>query len=187
MIILNNDPYTQPSFGLQNRLGRMAWGIVYLFLFRPSLRPMHGWRNLLLKLFGAKIGRHVHIHPSVKIWAPWNLVIGNFVGIGDGANLYCMDKINIGDHAVISQGAHLCCGSHDFNRASFQLITAPIVICSRAWVCADAFVGMGVVLSEGMVLGARSVMIKTVNAPWTVWVGMPAKKIRERPITVIPT
>lgn len=186
MIIENNNPYTEPSFSLQNRLARFAWGIVYIFLFRPSPRVAYGWRNILLKLFGAQIGKHVHIHSSVKIWAPWNLVIGNFVGVGDGVNLYCMDKISIGDHAVISQGAHLCCGSHDFNRNNFQLITAPISVAPRAWVCADAFIGMGVVLAEGMVLGARSVMTKTVDAPWTVWVGMPAQKIRDRTITPIP-
>lgn len=187
MIIQNNDPYTQPSFGLQNRLGRLVWSVVYLLLFRPSPRPMHGWRNLLLKLFGAKIGRHVHIHSSVKIWAPWNLVVGNFVGVGDGANLYCMDKIFIGDHAVISQGAHLCCGSHDFNRINFQLLTSPIVVGTRVWVCADAFVGMGVVLADGVVLGARSLVTKTIDSPWTIWAGIPASKIGDRTVTPLPS
>lgn len=180
MIIQKNDPYTEPSFSVQNRLARLIWGAVYLLLFRSSFRLMHGWRNQLLRLFGASVGRHVHIHASVKIWAPWNLVIGNFVGIGEGANLYCMDKISIGDFAVISQGAHLCCGSHDFNAPNFQLITAPVIVGRRAWVCAEAFVGMGVVIDDGVVLGARSVLMKSISEPWTVWAGMPAKKIGVR-------
>ena len=135
---------------------------------------------MLLKIFGAKIGVHVHIHASVKIWAPWNLEIGDFVGVGDGVNLYCMDHIKIGDFAVISQGAHLCCGSHDFNRANFQLITAPIVIGNRVWVCADTFICMGVTVPEGVVLGARSVITKTIKETWSIWAGMPARKIGER-------
>jgi putative colanic acid biosynthesis acetyltransferase WcaF len=185
MIIQNNNPYTDPSFSLRNRIMRFVWGIVFIFLFRPSPRLMHGWRNLLLRLFGAKIGEHVHIHASVRIWAPWNLVVGNFVGIGEGANLYCMDKISIGDYAVISQGAHLCCGSHDFNRSNFQLITAPIQIAERAWVCAEAFVAMGVSVAPGVVLGARSVATKSISESWTIWAGMPAKKIGERNRTEI--
>lgn len=180
MIIQDNDPYTQASFSLQNRLGRLLWSVVYILAFRPTPRMLHGWRNLVLRLFGAQIGRHVHIHATVKIWAPWNLEVGNFVGIGDGVNLYCMDRIVIRDYAVVSQGAHLCAGSHDFNRANFQLITAPIVIGARAWICADAFVGMGVTIAEGVVLGARSLAAKSVSQPWSVWAGMPAKKIGDR-------
>jgi putative colanic acid biosynthesis acetyltransferase WcaF len=180
MIIQNNNPFTEPSFSLQNRLARLVWHIVYLIAFRPTPKFMHGWRNLVLRTFGARIGAHVHIQSSVKIWAPWNLEVGNFVGIGAGVNLYCMDLIAIGDYAVISQGAHLCAGSHDFNRANFQLITAPICIGARAWVCADAFVGMGVTLADGVVLGARGMAAKSIDEAWTVWGGVPAKKIGVR-------
>jgi putative colanic acid biosynthesis acetyltransferase WcaF len=180
MIIQKDSPYTGPSFGLQNRLGRLAWGIVYTLLFRPTPRLMHAWRNMILRLFGAQIGQHVHIQANVKIWAPWNLEVGNFVGIGEGVNLYCMDKITIHDYAVVSQGAHLCAGSHDFNQPSFQLITAPISIGTRAWVCADAFIGMGVTIPEGVVLGARSLVSKSITESWTVWGGVPAQKIAVR-------
>ncbi|MET3106061.1 putative colanic acid biosynthesis acetyltransferase WcaF [Oxalobacteraceae bacterium GrIS 2.11] len=180
MIIQKDFPYTGPSFSLQNRLGRLVWGVTCIFLFRLTPRVMHGWRCMILRLFGAQIGRHVHIHANVKIWAPWNLVVSDYVGIGDGVNLYCMDKIVIGEYAVISQGAHLCAGSHDFNQASFQLITAPIKIGARAWVCADAFVGMGVTIPEGVVLGARALAGKSIDETWTVWGGVPAKKIGTR-------
>jgi len=180
MIIQKDNPYTGPSFSLQNRLGRAAWSVVCLVFFRPAPRLMHNWRNMILRLFGAKVGRHVHIHANVKIWAPWNLEIGNFVGIGDGVNLYCMDKIAIADYAVVSQGAHLCAGSHDYNQPSFQLITAPISIGARAWICADAFVGMGVTIADGVVLGARSLASKSILESWTVWGGVPAKKLGAR-------
>lgn len=180
MILQGNDPYRGPSFSLSNRLLRGLWGVVYVLFFRISPRPFHAWRNLLLRLFGAKLGRYVHIYPTVKIWAPWNLIVGNFVGIGDDATIYCMDQIRIGNHAVISQGAHLCAGSHDFNTPNFQLTTSPISIGSRVWLCAESFVGPGVSIADGSVIGARAVVAKSINEPWRVWVGVPARQVGVR-------
>jgi putative colanic acid biosynthesis acetyltransferase WcaF len=182
MIIQGNDPYTQPSFSLQNRIMRAIWGVVWLILFRTSPRPFHVWRRFLLRLFGAKLGKHVNVYPTVKIWAPWALDIGNFVGVADGVTLYNMASITIGDYCVISQGAHLCAGSHDIDSSNFQLITKPILLNSYAWVCAEAFVGPGVNIAEGCVLGARAVVVKSIVEPWTVWAGNPAvmKRLRRR-------
>ena len=182
MIIEGNDPYTQPSFSLQNRIMRAVWGVVWLVLFRTSPRPLHVWRRCLLRFFGAKLGKHVNVYPTVKIWAPWALDIGNFVGVADGVTLYNMASITIGDYCVISQGAHLCAGSHDIDSSNFQLITKPILLNSYAWVCAEAFVGPGVNIAEGCVLGARAVVVKSIVEPWTVWAGNPAvmKRLRRR-------
>jgi putative colanic acid biosynthesis acetyltransferase WcaF len=83
----------------------------------------------------------------------------------------------VGDYTVISQGSHLCAGSHDFNAANFQLITAPITIGSRVWLCADSFVGPGVNIADGSVIGARSVVSKNVSEPWCIWAGVPVKRI----------
>lgn len=182
-MILNlkgSNPHLGPSFSFSNRLLRVLWGMVYLLLFRSSPRPFHPWRVLLLRLFGAKIGKGCHIYSSVKVWAPWNLVLGNHVGVGDGVTLYCMDKIDIGDFAVISQGAHLCGGTHDYNSANFQLIAKPIVIGAHTWVCAEAFIHPGVTLPEGAVVGARTVVINDLIEPWTVYTGNPCKKIATR-------
>ena len=144
MIIKENDPFTGPSFSLSNRLKRALWGIVWLVFFFPSPRPLHVWRTLLLRLFGAKLGKHVHVYPNVKVWAPWFLTIENRVGIADGVTLYNMAPIVIGENSVVSQGAYLCCGSHDIDSENFQLITKPIVIDKNVWVCAEAFIGPGV-------------------------------------------
>jgi len=93
-----------------------------------------------------------------------------------------MAPILISDDCVVSQGAHLCAGSHDIDSANFQLIAKPIVLEQHVWVCAEAFVGLGVTVAEGCVLGARSVVMKSITEPWTVWVGNPAviKKSRKR-------
>lgn len=185
MIIQGNDPYTQPSFSLGNRGLRALWGVVWLLFFRPSPRPLHAWRRLLLRLFGAKLGKHVNVYPSVNVWAPWQLVIGNKVGIADDVTLYNMALMEIGDHCVVSQGAHLCGGTHDIDSANFQLVAKPIKLEKNVWVCAEAFIGPGVTISEGCVLGARAVIVKSIAEPWSVWVGNPAvkKRVRKKKVT----
>lgn len=180
MIIQDNDPFTQASFSLRNRLARALWGVAWVLLFRPSLRPMHAWRVMLLRLFGAQLGRHVHIDASVRVWAPWQLRVGDRVGVGRGANLYNMAVMTIADSAVISQGAHLCGGTHDIDSANFQLVAKPIEIGRYAWICADAFVGPGVSIAEGCVLAARGVAVKSISEDWTVWAGNPAVFRRRR-------
>ena len=52
-------------------------------------------------------------------------------------------------------------------------------ICRHAWVAACAIVGAGVTLGEGAVLGGGAVTFKDL-APWTVYVGNPAREIRKR-------
>lgn len=180
MIINGIDPFTKPSFSFGNRFRRQIWNLTCAILFKPSPRPCHAWRAFLLKMFGAKIGRHAHVYPNARIWAPWNLEIGNHVGIADGVTIYSMDTIRIGDYCVISQGAHLCGGSHDYNSANFQLVAAPIILESRVWVCADVFIAPGVTIPRGSVIGARSVVTRSLPDTWTVYAGMPARKIAER-------
>lgn len=185
-VIVGNDPTRDASFTLRNRLGRVLWSVVYVLLFRPSPRPFHGWRAALLRLFGARLGPHVHVYPSVRIWAPWNLEAEGHVGVGDGAILYNMAPIRIGYRAVISQRAHLCAGSHDPDSANFQLVVAPIEIGAHTWVCAEAFVAMGVRTAEGVVIGARSVLTRSPDRPWTIYAGNPARPIRARRRTAGP-
>ncbi|MEM9479530.1 MAG: WcaF family extracellular polysaccharide biosynthesis acetyltransferase [Verrucomicrobiota bacterium] len=175
----NTDTRTGASFSLQNRFARLGWGIVQATLFRWSPNPLHEWRSWLLRLFGAKIGKGVHVYPKVLIWAPWNLELGDHVGVGNGAILYSQDELVIGERAVISQGVHLCTGTHDYDDPGFALYTKPIEVGAEAWLAAEVFVHPGVVLGEGVVVGARSVVVKDLPG-WTVCAGFPAKVIKER-------
>lgn len=185
LIIQGSDPCHDPSFTLENRIRRQIWNIARALLFRSSPRPLHVWRSFLLRLFGAEIGIGCHVYPGVRIWAPWNLRLGNYVGVADEVILYCMDKIDVGDYAVISHGAHLCCGTHDYNTDNFQLTVKPIVIGSRAWICAEAFVHPGVTVPEGAVVGARAVVTKSLVEPWTVYSGNPCRSIGTRRRTLV--
>jgi putative colanic acid biosynthesis acetyltransferase WcaF len=163
----------------RNRLARTLWGIAWLFLFRPSPRILHGWRRSLLRLFGARIGRQVVVHPSASIWGPWNLEMGSHSCLGPRVDCYCVDAIRIGAYASVSQYSFLCTASHDPDTPNMTLTTAPIVIGAHAWIAADVFIAPGVAVEEGAVVGARSTVLKRVPA-WTVVAGNPVRTIRSR-------
>ena len=133
----------------------------------------------MLRLFGAKIGRHVHIYPSVKFAVPWKLTVKDEVAIGNGVIIYNFGPIAIGFRATVSQFALLCAGTHDYNRADMPLVKPPIFIGEGAWICADAFVGPGVTVGDFAIVGARAVVVKPV-APFDVVVGNPARIIGKR-------
>lgn len=179
----NQDTFTGASFSIRNRIARVLWDLVYTILFCWSPRPFHSWRAFLLRCFGARIGKDVHVYPSVKIWAPWNLEIGDHSGIASGVILYSQGKISIGRRVVISQGSHLVAGTHDYTVAGFPLITKPIIIKNHVWIAAEAFIHPNIIINEGCVIGARSVVTKDMPA-WTVCAGHPCKPIKERPVYI---
>jgi putative colanic acid biosynthesis acetyltransferase WcaF len=168
----------ETKWSRREQVARVIWGSVLpLFVFSP--RPFWGWRRFLLRLFGASIGPEVHIYPSARITMPWNLEIGESAAIGDRAILYALGPITIGARAAISQGAHLCAGTHDISDPTRPLLKPPITIGSDAWVCADAFVGPGVTVGEHAIVGARAVAMKDVPAHAIV-AGNPAHQIRKK-------
>jgi len=149
-------------------------------LFRPTPPPLHGWRRMLLRGFGANIAEGCHIYSDARVWAPWNLHMASQACLGPRVICYSMAPIYLGERAIVSQGAHLCTGSHDYASPSFHLIAKPITIGADAWVCAEAFVGPGVQIGEGAVIGARAVVIRSQPA-WTVCAGNPACPLKPRP------
>lgn len=165
------------SFSFGHLVKRQAWNIVWMLLFRPSPRPFHAWRALLLRAFGAKLGARTHIYAGAVIWAPWNLECGDDACIADGAEIYNVSLIRLEARAVVSQGAYLCAASHDYTSDAFPLITKPITIGERAWVCARAIVLMGVTVGKGSVIAAGSVVTGDVPAR-VVCGGNPAKVIK---------
>ncbi len=164
---------------IRNRIARLVWGFVWVLLFRLSPRICNGWRRFLLRLFGAKIAKHANIGASCKIWAPWNLTMQEYSCLASNVDCYCAAPITVGAHSTVSQYSYLCSASHDFTRPAMPLTMAPIVIEDQVWVCADVFIGPGVTVGQGAVVGARSTVFKDVE-PWKVVAGNPARIIKER-------
>jgi len=179
--MVNKDTHTGASFSISNKLARIVWSVVYLFLFKYSPKPLHAWRSFILRCFGAKVGKGVHVYPVVKIWAPWNLILHDQCGIANGAELYSQGIITVGKKAVISQGSYICTGTHDYTKEGFPLYTLPITIGDNVWIAADSFIHPGVTIGNGSVIGARSVVTKDMPE-WMVCSGFPCKVLKERVI-----
>lgn len=173
------DAFTGPSFSLGNRIARAVWGVAHFLLIRWTPRPFHRWRAFVLRMFGAKLGRNCRIYPGAKIWAPWHLEAGDQCGIANGAIIYNQARIRLGRRVVISQGAHLCTGTHDYEDPGFALRAEPIVVGDQAWIAAESFIHPGVTIGEGAVIGARSVVTKDIP-PWMVCAGNPCQPIKPR-------
>jgi putative colanic acid biosynthesis acetyltransferase WcaF len=162
----------------QEMVYRLFW-FVGNFLFRYSPRPLFSWRRLILRLFGARVGKEVHIYNSAKIYFPWNFSIGDWSAIGENALIYNLGPVSIGSEVTVSQRVHLCAGTHDYTDPSMPLLKPAIVVKDNVWICADAFVGPGITVGAGSVVGAASVVMSDVPA-WKVVAGNPAKVIKDR-------
>jgi len=169
---------------MNNKILRSLWNVVYVLFFRPfGTKIFNTWRLLILRIFGAKIHHNAGVYASVKIWAPWNLEMHKNAWLGPKVICYNPDKIILEEGVTVSQYTHLCAASHDINGVDFTLVTAPISIKKNAWIAADAFIGMGVTIGEGAVVGARAAVFKNVE-PWIVVGGNPAKFIKKREIKI---
>lgn len=164
---------------LRNRFGRVLWGLAQLLLVRPSPRPCHRWRNLVLRCFGASLHPTARVYPRARIWAPWNLTMEEYATIADDVEVYSVAPIAIGPATTVSQFSHLCAATHDYERTSFPLVPAPIRIGGRCWIASEVFVGPGVTIADGVVVGVRSTVLRDLPA-WTVCAGTPARPIKTR-------
>ena len=158
----------------ENRLGRkhqvirLLWGITWTLCARWLPRSIgRGWKNFLLRVFGAKIAKTAHVYSSAKVYYPPFLTMGEYSCLADGVECYNVAPITIGANTTVSP----------LN----PLITAPIVIEDQAWIGAKAYIGMGVTIGQGAVVGATASVYKDVE-PWTIVGGNPAKFIKKREI-----
>lgn len=174
------DEFVLPQ-GFRGRSGIWCqlWWLVQSCLFSTSPQFMYGWRNFLLRLFGARIGKGVIIRPTARVTYPWKLTIGDNSWVGDQVELYTLGEIIIGSNAVVSQRSYICTGSHDFSREDFAICAKPIVIEDGVWIATDVFVAPGVTVHRNAVVGARSSVFGDVDAGY-IYVGSPARPVKPR-------
>jgi putative colanic acid biosynthesis acetyltransferase WcaF len=105
--------------------------------------------------------------------------MGEYACLSEFVDCYSVAPIRIGAHATVSQYTFLCTAGHDVSDPHMRLTTGTIVVEDQAWVAADVYVGPGVRIGQGCVVGARSSVFKDLPA-WKICVGSPARPIRDR-------
>jgi len=182
---LRIDLYKVPSdTPFKVKLLRALWGLFQIPFWRHTPKGLSPVRIALLKLFGAKIAPGCEIGAGVRIWVPWNLTMGERSAIGFEAEIYNFAPVIIGRHVVVSQYTYVCTSTHDYTHPHFPLVSQPIRIGSQAWVATGCLLTPGVTIGEGAVIGARSLVTKSMPA-WTVCAGSPCKPLKKRIIREI--
>ncbi len=155
------------------------WHLSWLVLARWTPKPLYRWRSLVLRLFGARIDGTVFVASSARIKLPWNLTLKHRACIGSNAQIYNLAPVELGGRATVAQEVYLCTGTHAFDDPNIPLVIAPIKIGQDAFIGARAYVSPGILIYEGAVVGACSVVTRDVPA-WTIYAGNPARAIRPR-------
>ncbi|WP_350578811.1 putative colanic acid biosynthesis acetyltransferase [Pseudomonas sp. HY2-MNA-CIBAN-0224] len=168
-------------FSTKNKVARVLWWFANVFFSLTPYWALNSLRIATLRIFGAKIGVGCVVYPSAKIWAPWNLSVGNYSCIGPYTDIYSMGPIKIGSNVTISQHAVICTGTHDIATPHNDLIIKSVEIMDQAWICAYAKIMPGVTVSEGAVVGMAALLTKNAQ-PWGVYGGNPAKLLKEREV-----
>jgi len=116
------------------------------------------------------IGSYVHIAAHVHMIASGGITVGDFVGISHGSKVYSRSDDFSGGYlngpTVPSEFTNTIDATVSFGR--------------HAVIGSNTVVMPGVEISEGAAVGAQSLVIRDLAA-WSVYVGCPAKKLKDRP------
>lgn len=109
--------------------------------------------------------------------------IGDNVSIGFGCTLSCINCIDIGSDVTIGDNVYIADSHHGYQDPEFGVLDQPLIpgqvsIGRGAWVGYGAFVAGTVSLGEHCVVGANSVVTRSVP-PYTVVAGVPARPIKQ--------
>ena len=162
-------------------LKMLCWYFTSVFFFRSGLIPFSSILVLLLRLFGAKIGKDVRIKPSIYVHYPWKLIVGDHSWLAE-CRIENLAEVNIGKNVCISQEAMLLTGNHDYKKTGFNLITKPIILEDGVWIGARATVCPGITAHSHAVLTVGSIATRNLEA-YSIYQGNPATKVKDRDIS----
>jgi putative colanic acid biosynthesis acetyltransferase WcaF len=158
---------------------RALWLIVELCVLRNPIIVSYPLKRAVLRLFGATIGRGVLFKPGVHVKYPWRLTVGEDCWVGERAWIDNMEDVVLASDVVISQGAYLCTGNHDWADPAMPLSPRPIVVEHSAWIGAFSKVAPGTTMGAGSVISLGAVAL-TDTEPWGIYAGNPAVRVGTR-------
>lgn len=173
------DTYNNSHYRPGNNIKLILWYFANIIFIKNYLNPSSRIKIIILKIFGAKIGKNVIIKPGVNIKYPWKLIIGNNVWIGEKVWIDNLGLITINNNVCISQEAMLICGNHNYKKSSFDLIVKTIMLKEGVWIGARAIVCPGVVCNSHSILTIGSVATNNLEE-YTIYSGNPASEVKKR-------
>lgn len=158
----------------------LFWNVLGRHVCRYSFHNWYALRRLVLAIFGADIHKSAKIRRTARIDCPWNLTMGELSALGDHAYILARAPVRVGSSCTLSQYTKILTRAHDPLDPDYEIYTAPVTIHDDAWIAADVVVMPGVTVGEGVVVGARSFVDRSIE-PWKIAAGEPATPRRARP------
>ncbi|MEP3478673.1 MAG: acyltransferase [Fuerstiella sp.] len=142
--------------------------------------PSRVLRRMYLWLYLVHIGQETNVQLNCKFLNGRRVTLGNNNVVNFGCLLDGRKyDIRIGDNVSIGPEATILTLGHDPQSSNFEDSGGDVVVGDRAWIGYRALVMPGVVIGEGAVVAAGSVVTKNVD-PYTIVAGIPAKAIGTR-------
>lgn len=129
------------------------------------------------------IGKNVFFCRGARIYGDGDIIIGNNVSIGDNTIIFSCapSKIIIEDDTMIGANSYIinCDHKHECCVTPFRLqglTTSDVIISKGVWLGQGVTVLKGVTIASKCVVGAGSVVVKTLPDEKTIYCGVPAIK-----------
>ena len=129
------------------------------------------------------IEHNIYFHFDGPYYKGPRIFIGNNCFLGNNIELNIRESLIIEDNSLIAGGTKII--DHDHNIEGKNHLPkkdgkqAFVIIKENSWIGANVIILKGVCIGSGAVIGAGSVVTKTVPSN-EIWAGVPAKKIGER-------
>jgi len=142
------------------------------------------FKRLILRGYGARVGRNPTIYSGVWIRPIAGLALGDNVSIGKDVVITTAGTVTIGHNVMIGHGTKIISANHVIPPGRGQMRFSghedkPVVIEDDAWIAAQVVVLPGVRVGEGAVVAAGAVVTRDVP-PFTIVGGVPARVLRNR-------
>ncbi|MFA6005271.1 MAG: acyltransferase [Patescibacteria group bacterium] len=142
--------------------------------------PSHLFRIFFYKkVAGIKVGKESSIAMHVKFRSPWKIIIEDNCAINQDCYLDGRGGLIIGKNVNISRGTSIHTATHNYNSKDFRYVEKGVVLEKDVWVASNCIILPGITLEKGSVVGAGSVVTKTVEK-YTVVAGNPARERKKR-------
>ncbi|WP_205589577.1 maltose acetyltransferase domain-containing protein [Chachezhania antarctica] len=142
----------------------------------PDLRGAMG--PLLATLFGG-VGKDVFIEAPFHCAYGFNITLGDGVYINASCTILDSGVVTIGARSLLGPAVQVYCAQHNKDpdlRAQGQEIARPVDIGCDVWIGGAAVILPGVTIGDGAIVGAGSVVTRSVAARGIV-AGNPARSV----------
>ena len=168
---------------MKRRCAETADAISFILFKVTGYIPLHFVRKVLYKyVFKMDIDIKAVIYYGLEARCPWNVKIGKGSIIGDKVIFDARCGIEIGENVNISTGAWIWTLQHDINSKTFtsEGMGGKVTVGNRAWISSRTTILPGCNIAEGVVVAAGAVVTKPIIDEFSIWGGVPAKKLGDR-------